>query len=379
VLLVLAASTGSWRAAGAQGDVDIRLKFLEDRLFKNETTTNVLLEQVKNLTATAAKHEQRIQTLEQRVEALSKQIANNDKKDDDKKDDGKKDPQPLRVRAPFEVVDNNDRAIMRVVNGKDGPSLTLLANASKTEIRAGQIDVRGGAGGDRGGIQLGVGTSGNGFYVAFDKSGGAVASLGFLQGENRLALRLFANSKVMAELGENDLDLGSGALKLGNGRGAFTAELSTNPQNDMALRIRSNSNQVVAGLGVDPDGDGGGALKLANKSGNILASAVAKASAGHVTVFGTDGKARANIGAEPDGRGFVRVGTADNLEAASLTVVPETGGGVLQTKDKAGIGVSVGTKRGQGGLVLGDLCATSSKQKSTCFSTLAAKNLIFYF
>src|SRR4029078_6261119 len=129
----------------------------------------------------------------------------------DKKDDGKKDPQPLRVRAPFEVVDNNDRAIMRVVNGKDGPTLTMVATASETEIRAGQIDVRGGAGGDRGGIQLGVGTSGNGFYVSFDKAGGAVASLGFLQGENRLALKLFANNKVMAELGENDRDLGSGA------------------------------------------------------------------------------------------------------------------------------------------------------------------------
>ena len=335
---------------------------------------------VTQLVARVTTLEAQLRALDARLKRLEKDTLNVDKVGEETKpkEIGEELPKPMKVRAPFEVVDNNDRAIMRVENGKDGPVLRVIGNTSKTEIRADVIDVHA-AGGNGGGATLGAGKSGNGFLILDDKAGNPAASLGIMQSDNRLALKLYANGKVMTDLGENDRDLGSGALKLGNGRGTFTAELSTNPQNDMALRIRSHSNQVVAGLGVDPDGAGGGALKLADKSGNILASAVAKASAGHVVVFGTDGKARANIGAEPDGRGFVRVGTADNLEAASLTVVPETGGGVLQTKDKAGIGVSVGTKRGQGGLVLGDLCATSSKQKSTCFSTLAAKNLIFYF
>jgi hypothetical protein len=187
-----------------------------------------------------------------------------------------------------------------------------------------------------------------------------------------------SNNKVMVEVGENEKDPGSGSLRLGNGQGTFTGELGTNAKKEMALRIRNRNNQMITGLGVDPDGGGGGALKLANEKGVILASVVAKPQAGHVNIFGEDGKARANMGAEPDGRGFVRIGTPENGEAASLTVSTTTGGGVLQVKDKAGIGATLGAKAGNSGN-FGDVCVNSYKQKMMCISIIAAKSILPYY
>jgi hypothetical protein len=83
------------------------------------------------------------------------------------------------------------------------------------------------------------------------------------------------------------------------------------------------------------------------------------------------------MGAGPDGRGFVRVGVPQNMEAVSLTVGPITGGGVLQVKDKAGVGVTIGPRQANAGAV-GDMCVNSARQKGICFSMLAAKSMMPY-
>lgn len=384
-IIALASASGALRPVVAQpsreiADLQVRVGLLDQRVKLMEPVPGQLQATIKTFGEVLAKHDQRIQTLEQRVQtldqrlqSLSKEIAKNGKNDV-----ADKDPKPLTVRAPFAVVDNGGRTILRVDNDTEGPTLTVSSNASRAEITATHLDIRG-SGELGGGVALGRGKSGNGFYLLVDKSGADAATLGYQQGESRLAFKMYANQKPVVDLGDNERDPGSGSLRLGNGRGDFVAELGANQRKEMSLRIRGSSNQVVAGLGVNPGGDGGGALKISDRNGAIVASVETKSGTGHVNVFASDGTARANMGAESDGRGFVRIGTSQNVEAASLTIDPASGGGVLQTKNNTGIGATVGTKMGRGGQMLGDLCVNSSKQKGTCFSTLAAKALIIYF
>ena len=336
---------------------------------------------VDGLNARIAALESRLKLLEDRVKKLE------DKPDVADQPVGEKVPKEilgnfpknLKVRAPFTVVDDRDRPLVRIEVNEDAPLLTMMGGSKgHVEFTPNHLSIQRSEA-SQGGIRFGVGDSGKGFLLLRDNEGGDAVTLGYLQTDNRLSFKMYANNNVMVELGENANDLGSGSLKLGNGRGNFSAELGTNPRNEMALRIRGGSTAVVAGLGVNPGGDGGGALKIADRTGKILASVETKEATGHVNVFGTDGKARANMGAEADGRGFVRIGASENLEAASLTVDPATSGGQLHTRSSSGIGATVGTKMGPTGLVLGDLCVNSSRQKGTCFSAVAIKSLLVYF
>jgi uncharacterized coiled-coil protein SlyX len=369
------------RGATAQGElrVEERVGRLESRVINLETQSTAFLSAIRDLSRVTVKHEERIQALEQRlqaldqrVQALSKQIAENNKPDVDDKN-----PKTLTVRAPFVVVDGQGKEMMRVGQGEAGPTLTMVGtNSATARLTTHDLIIRTTAT-DAGGVRVGVGLRGNGHLFLIRKGGEVAADIGFDQATERLGLRFYNNKQITAEIGVADAAPGAGFLQLGNGHGNTTAEIGANTKNEMSLKVRSNTGQVVAGLGVSPDGDGGGAIKLANGKGAILASMIAAPEAGHVNVFGVDGKARANMGAEPDGRGFLRIGSDKNVEAASLTVTP-MGSGFLQTKDPQGVGAVLGTTS-KDGSAFGDLCLRSSKQKELCFSMLAVKNLIKYW
>ena len=141
----------------------------------------------------------------------------------------------------------------------------------------------------------------------------------------------------------------------------------------MSLKIRTSEGKVVAGLGMSPGGSGDGALHIGNSEGEILASVTADP-AGSVNIFERGGKAVANIGAESDGRGFVRIGTKRDQEAVSLTATEEKGG-FIQAKHANGMGVEIGTKTGA--QPFGDVCATG--KKVFCLSTAAAKTITPYW
>jgi hypothetical protein len=179
-------------------------------------------------------------------------------------------------------------------------------------------------------------------------------------------------------VGEKSVQREGVALRLQEEDGTAVAELSNSPAGEdagMSLKIRSKEGKVVAGLGLNPDGGGGGALKIADSKGVVLASMVATQKAGSVNVFeSAGGTAVADMGAEDDGRGFVRVGSTKQSEAASLSV-GTANGGIVQVRNPAGFGVILGIS---GENPKGDICAVGKKGQ-VCFSTLCAKNFMPYW
>jgi hypothetical protein len=386
LLVLLVAMTSMMpRAIDAQPEarVEVRLQaqinVLDKRVLDLESERDVNRGTIKTLTTVQLAQQERIkslearvQTLDQRLQQLTKQLAENSKPDVDDKN-----PKPLTVRAPLVVVDAQGKQMMHVDQGPLGPTLTMFGTNGTSALLSGHdLIIRTGTS-DPSGVRIGVGARGNGHVFLTRKGGETAADIGFDQTTERLGLRFYNNRQIAAEIGVAQAAPGAGFLQLGNGSGTTTAEIGTNTKNEMSLKVRSNTGQVVAGLGVNPDGGGGGAIKLANGKGDILASMIAAQEAGHVNVFGVDGKARANMGAEPDGRGFLRIASDKNEEAASLTI-DATGGGALQVRDPKGIG-AVLSPRLKSGVTFGDFCVQSSKQKGLCFSQLAAKNIMPYF
>jgi len=370
-LIVLAVVAGTPRPSAAQAELSVlegRLSLLENRfqstvLANHEPRLANALQRIEEL-------EKRVLTLEQRLAALAREIG---------KGSIVPDTTPLTVRAPFVVVDERGQPVLRVESTAQGPTLTMLGRDSRRAFLSSSSLLINSGTGSPGGVRVGVGTRGHGFLFLVRQGGATAADVGFDQTTERLGFRLYANNQIAAELAVEKSGAGSGSLRLGDGKGKFPAELAANARNEMALKLRGASGEVVAGLGVNPNGGGGGALQIADRTGAVLASVESKGGAGHVNVFGSDGNARANMGSEPDGRGFLRIGSSKNVEAASLSVSPTTGSGLLQTKNEAGIGVTIGTNVGEGGRLLGDLCVNSTLQKGTCFSALAKKNFIIYY
>ena len=181
----------------------------------------------------------------------------------------------------------------------------------------------------------------------------------------------------MVDLGSNEDDFDSGALRLGNGRGQFTAELGNTTDNRMALTIKNRSAGLVAAIGESRDSEMGGAVKLWNASAKQSVSLLAKGSSTALSLFDSKGTPVANVLADPEGRGLVSVGSAANPKAGELKLSERTGNGVLAVMSREGIFAQVGVN--QTTTTYGDLCVNSSKQKGTCFSALAAKNFFFYW
>ena len=87
----------------------------------------------------------------------------------------------------------------------------------------------------------------------------------------------------------------------------------------MALRIFNDGVQV-AGIGIDPEHANGGAVKIGDSAGTIVASMTSLAKGeGSVAVFGPSGKSVASLGIQDNGRGFVAVWNAADAPGTPLT------------------------------------------------------------
>ncbi len=281
-----------------------------------------------------------------------------------------------KLQAPFEVVDGNGKPILRVVDGEKkfrgllamgsrGTPVVLIGEHS--ESNSGAVSVLGDEG--QGYAELSIG----------DDIGAVVIG----SSQARPPLGYFGSANAVNKLpgvGEESVRREGVALRLQEEDGTAVAELSNSPAAGdkgagMSLKIRNKEGKVVAGLGVNPDGGGGGALKIGDSKGVVLASMVATQKAGRVNVFeSAGGTAVADMGAEDDGRGFVRVSSTKQGEAASLSV-GTANGGIVQVRNPAGFGVILGIS---GENPKGDICAVGKKGQ-VCFSTLCAKNFMPYW
>ena len=275
-----------------------------------------------------------------------------------------------RVQAPFEVLDDNGKPILRVVaDGKFRGVYALNARARPVALF--------GESAASGSGTLGVMNEASQGYAALDVADDiGMVTIGTTIGGPPLGF--FGSAGIISKgpaVGEQAKPREGIAFRIQEANGTAVAELSNNAGKGggMSLKIRTSEGKVVAGLGMSPGGSRGGALHIANGDAEILASVTADP-AGSVNIFERGGKAVANMGAEADGRGFVRVGTRRDQEAASITAT-EAKGGFIQARHPNGMGVEIGTKTGT--QTHGDVCA--SGKKVFCLSTAAAKTITPYW
>jgi hypothetical protein len=279
-----------------------------------------------------------------------------------------------QLQAPFEVVDGNGKPILRVVDGEKKFRGLLAMGSQGTPV--GSIGEHSGS--NSGAVSV-LGEEGQGYAELSIADDIGVVVIGSSPAHPPLGYFGSANAvNKLPGVGEKSVQREGVALRLQEEDGTAVAELSNSPAGEdagMSLKIRSKEGKVVAGLGVNPDAGGGGALKIADSKGVVLASMVATQKAGSVNVFeSAGGTAVADMGAEDDGRGFVRVGSTKQSEAASLSV-GTANGGIVQVRNPTGFGVILGIS---GENPKGDICAVGKKGQ-VCFSTLCAKNFMPYW
>ena len=259
-------------------------------------------------------------------------------------------PQPLTVRAPFEVVDEAGREIVVVSTEQGARGLAVYNDFEKNEVvflGRDETNFSGISVANRAGVkvaELGQSTNGYpGLYV-YNAAQKEVASVSTSLDEGGLVTAMNQGGSEQAQLKIRDDMAGFIYIKAGKP----VINLGRGEKGNLALRIKSGEN-TVAGIGESADGTGG-ALALQDAAGkDAVKAGIASGEGGQVVVTGTGG-GRAGIAT----KGAVGSFFAGPIEAPIAKLgesETNAGAGVLQLgAPGGGSAVQAGFSQG-GGIV----------------------------
>jgi hypothetical protein len=310
--------------------------------------------------STYAALDARIRELETKVEELEKRIGGGGGNDKDARDTVTDEPSaPMKVKAPFEVVNKEGKPILQVVErGTTHNAGMILYNTSGN-----QIAYFGASQADLGMMSVGAGQSNNSAMVRIGIPA-ATPEVGVVRIQA-------SNGDRVAELGSTDD--GHVALRIGQAGANPAAEFGELKTGGTGAVFRNRAGQTIAGIGASPDRSGEGVVKLSDAKGTIHFAA--SGATGAATVFSDAGKEVAAFGRDGAGRGFFRVLDLGGKELVSLQDNGK-GQGRVQVWDAEGREIVIGVRTNDLG-TYGDVCASGARL--FCLSTAAAKTLTPYW
>lgn len=253
---------------------------------------------------------------------------------------------PSQVKAPFEVVDQEGKPLLKVTNN-NGSTLLLLSsqNTQNTVVIAtGNIDSRIVLQSDANHAILKANTDGSSLSI----SNADVATVLGSGDDGRDGLVI----KIPGVLPENPDSAGGGQM---------SAEISTQTGKKLALRISDDKGNTVVSAGSNSAAAGSGTVRVANIKGENVAF-MGTTSEGENGAMGVakGGKDVVAIMSEPR---LVAVYNDMGAPIVSMGKSDKSDGGNLTTRDPTGDGVfSAGYNSAVGG---GDACVYREKRKNT--------------
>lgn len=272
---------------------------------------------------------------------------------------------PTKVKAPFEVDDDNGIPIMVVRDQANqdanvGRGVYVIDQARKAVVRLGTTDDDGGGGmimvTETGPMMTSTGGQVNGVQIigTQEKStlqvvrgGKQVASIGAEQGdkggvESGGSVQVFgANEKPIVTLSKGK---NGGELNVYDAKNKKAATLGTETSGG-SLKMYGSGDKPTATLGTESDG---GTLKVFASGDKPKGTFSAESDGGSLKIFGSSEKPKASLGVESDGGKLDIFGTS---EKAVATLRSDSGFGKLSIGNSEGTSVAEIVSDATGGIV----------------------------
>ena len=270
-------------------------------------------------------------------------------------------PETTRVKAPFEVVDEQGRVIMRVRDGDDrldrgayvfnesGRSIVGLSSSSdsggggKVKVTAAGAETN-----SEGDQATGVTITGlrqsSGIQINRDAKKAVLITsdqgdMGKVAGGS---IQVFNSAEKAVAVLDSQKD--GGSLKLNNSAGKILSSLDTQKDGG-SLKLYNSANKAEATIDALSDG---GSLKIFDSTNKNAATMESTKTGGTMTVFGADGKKAVGLETSNDG-GSLSVFGKD--EKAVGILKSDAGDGKLSINDKDGKVVASVLASDNGGIV----------------------------
>ena len=244
----------------------------------------------------------------------------------------------IQIKAPFEVLGPDGKALLLVAEGQPKTAGVLI---SRTQY-SGVVYTVDHAGDFQTG--MGVNEEGHGVVYAFNKAGKIGAQL-----NGRGGVGVWNNEGTNVALMNATKD-GKGRFSVWNGN-TKVAALEDSGSGGALFVMKASDGQTAAML--TADGERGGALRVIGTEGKVTAAVMGSHNGGGLlAVAASSGKSLAEVGVSAEGRGLIQVFLPSGTPIAVMGQGGSgTNGGIFQVANAGGVKATLATATTGGGIL----------------------------